>query len=1087
MTNQQSPLDSLNMRRERRPLASLDELNRTLAALEDHLRSRKYNEENTPLPAQSGAEPMQDLQHQAGFSPQDYAAQPAQKASTADNPHQHALAEIAEELQRLRAIDELKQAAAISDHLQTSGSSHQPLSSAERFIAGTSRYTGNISQSDNTDRIMRRDFEELKRTVETLAREETLRRMSHRWDALDERFDNFAQEQSEKLQAQQAIDPALDAISTRLEDIRRMIVQLPDDQNRSLQQLDERLNEISRAILAASYQRPQAEEARIAEELDRRFAALTDYLDEQYQNSLHKNALNDDRFIEALENRLDHITRQVSEQTAFIQNTPVAEAADQQLLRNLEKQLAFITEHLGKPERLVPELAEIKPRLDEIERSIDISRDTVLNAAREAAEEAIRQAVHKSPAEETELARQLANDLKALEKLTRDTNAQNSRSFERVQDTLLKIADRLAQIEKGSLHKAPHLRPASLNIQENKERFINQFSFPEQDSAPFTGLNNALIRNNAGDEAAPAEKKSFLSGLAKAVRGKKPEAAPSADADDFYIDDADLQPEAGTGSLLSQTRPLKTSEQSEHIPAAQTLAAMPDLNAIIRRVRDEQRGRNAGMSSQDGGKAELISAARRTLQAAAEETGRLRDQDEPAETGNTPCKDDLCAGAEPVAEQNKPKRSLRKPLLLAICAIIMAGTGLQLGHSYLAERDSFLTKQQPDASRNQPAITQPAAKKSGQPLPAQPLSAKPLSVMPAKPDIASAPEQEKLAQLPAQPAVLMPDSAQKPDNITTQAISPKETAAATPEPEVREKAEEKAETAVEKLKPIPAIAPEAGPDALRKAAENGDARALYAIGVRYTDGIGVTSNFTEAAKWYELSAERGFAPAQYRLGNFNEKGLGMPRDIAKAAGFYEQAAKQGNASAMHNLAVLHAMGTDGKADNLAAAKWFFKAAELGIKDSQFNLGILAAKGLGMPQNLEESYKWFALAADAGDADAAEKRDQIAKSMRPDQLERATKLVRLWKPKPLIEEANNVTIPADWNDEKTVTTASVDMKKAVRNIQLILQKNGYDTGAADGLMGAKTRHAIAAFQKDNGMKATGEVDQRLVEALLAKNS
>ena len=60
-----------------------------------------------------------------------------------------------------------------------------------------------------------------------------------------------------------------------------------------------------------------------------------------------------------------------------------------------------------------------------------------------------------------------------------------------------------------------------------------------------------------------------------------------------------------------------------------------------------------------------------------------------------------------------------------------------------------------------------------------------------------------------------------------------------------------------------------------------------------------------------------------------------------------------------------------------------------------------------------------------------------------------------------------------------------MKKAVRNIQLILNKNGYDAGSADGVMGAKTKAAIAAFQKDNGMEATGEVDEKLVRKLLAK--
>jgi len=59
-----------------------------------------------------------------------------------------------------------------------------------------------------------------------------------------------------------------------------------------------------------------------------------------------------------------------------------------------------------------------------------------------------------------------------------------------------------------------------------------------------------------------------------------------------------------------------------------------------------------------------------------------------------------------------------------------------------------------------------------------------------------------------------------------------------------------------------------------------------------------------------------------------------------------------------------------------------------------------------------------------------------------------------------------------------------MKKAVQNIQLILNKNGYDAGGADGMIGQKTKNAIMAFQTDNSMKATGEIDEQLVKVLLA---
>ncbi len=269
---------------------------------------------------------------------------------------------------------------------------------------------------------------------------------------------------------------------------------------------------------------------------------------------------------------------------------------------------------------------------------------------------------------------------------------------------------------------------------------------------------------------------------------------------------------------------------------------------------------------------------------------------------------------------------------------------------------------------------------------------------------------------------------------------------------------------------------------MREAAEAGDTKALFELGSRYADGRGVKQDMGQASVWYGKSAELGFAPAQYRIGNLYEKALGVERDITRAKTWYQLAAEQGNASAMHNLAVLHAMGADGTPDNQSAARWFRSAADLGVKDSQFNLGILAAKGVGMPRSLEESYKWFALAAKSGDSDAASKRDEIANALTPDQLMQAKAAVELWKSAPVDPEANSVEIPESWQVDDGAT-AGIDMKKAVGNIQRILNKNGYDAGGADGVMGEMTKSAIMAFQRDNDMTPNGLVDEKLVRALL----
>ena len=268
-----------------------------------------------------------------------------------------------------------------------------------------------------------------------------------------------------------------------------------------------------------------------------------------------------------------------------------------------------------------------------------------------------------------------------------------------------------------------------------------------------------------------------------------------------------------------------------------------------------------------------------------------------------------------------------------------------------------------------------------------------------------------------------------------------------------------------------------GPPALRQAAATGDAKAQYEIGLRYTNGSGIKRDMTQAAEWFSRSAAQEFAPAQYRLGSLYEKGLGVERDLVSASNWYRRSAELGNARAMHNLAVIHTMGADGNPDMAQALDWFNKAANKGVKDSQYNLGILYGQGMGTVQNLAESYKWFALAAKTGDVDSIKKRDEVANVMDPKNLEKARLTVDEWRPEPLDQSTNRVTIPEEWRQDSA--TASIS---AVKQAQSLLNKLGFDVGTPDGLMGPKTRRAIMGFQKKAGLAQTGIVDAELVKAL-----
>lgn len=845
-------------------------------------------------------------------------------------------------------------------------------------------------------------------------------------------------------------------------------------EHNALHHIDGRLNEISRALIATNkLQRPSREEAERMDRIEKRLAALTAQLDSAFTredsdalfrrlgelsqriDALQANASLPEQMVdqlacqvqllatqigkvvenlsrsdyrrvearlEAISERLDaaerrahehhpavldQIDRRFAELTerldAHYASRYGASSADSEAIHNLEQQIASIAQHLAQPSR---ELSEIRPRLDSIERSLHSNREIVLDAAREATESVVARMLQHGPKGETAIAQQLAADMKALETLARNADDRNTKTFEAVHDTLTQVVERLAGIEKEMSAK-PATSPAPIKTPV--------FSSP----------------------AAPAP--------VKFPQVEKAAAHTSRPHEPFFKSDfASLKPARRENPVHTQPPAVKPDVKSGPRAGDETVL---DLNSIMKRVREERRQQEDGSEAPKTAttsKVDFITAARRAAQLAATQSEQIeKDAAAPTEKKKASIADIL--------------HRQRKPILFAIGAVMIAIAGLQVGTAFL-NRDSDIDPAV-NVAAEKPAAIDMARTGGIQTIPTTINRAATLPT-PQMPSLqAESTVDDKMPALPPEPQA----SAQ---------FSPPETEqTAAPEPKKIE---------------IPSIPEEAGPAALREAAAKGDMRALFEIGNRYMEGRGVAANVKEAAKWYQLAADQGFAPAQYRIGSFNEKGLGMARNLKKAKNWYQLAADQGNASAMHNLAVLFATGTNGTPDNAAAVRWFTEAAELGVKDSQYNLGILAAKGLGMPVNLEESYKWFALAANAGDKDAAEKRDQIAKALKPEMLARAKGAVELWKAKPLDDAANSIDVPDAWTEAKPLSTSSVDMKKAVRNIQLILQKNGYDTGTADGMMGAKTRTAISAFQKANGQEPTGEVNQKLVQLLLEKN-
>ncbi len=190
-----------------------------------------------------------------------------------------------------------------------------------------------------------------------------------------------------------------------------------------------------------------------------------------------------------------------------------------------------------------------------------------------------------------------------------------------------------------------------------------------------------------------------------------------------------------------------------------------------------------------------------------------------------------------------------------------------------------------------------------------------------------------------------------------------------------------------------------------KAAESGNAKAQFNLGLLFARGQGITPNDDKALQWWQLAEKNGNTHASKMLGLLYNLGRGVGRSEAEAIKWYEQAAQTNDTDALYNLAILYfngrgvelnyaksaqylktlALDNDAEAQNLYASlflegkgvafspptaiTWFQRAANQGNVNAMFNLASQYRSGNGVPQDDKKALYWYKQAAQANFAAA----------------------------------------------------------------------------------------------------------------------
>jgi TPR repeat protein len=175
-----------------------------------------------------------------------------------------------------------------------------------------------------------------------------------------------------------------------------------------------------------------------------------------------------------------------------------------------------------------------------------------------------------------------------------------------------------------------------------------------------------------------------------------------------------------------------------------------------------------------------------------------------------------------------------------------------------------------------------------------------------------------------------------------------------------------------------------------------------------------------------------------------------------------EAAGHGHVQAQFALADSYMNGRGVAAEPTWAAVWYRRAALGGHKDAAFQLALIEIAGRGAPADTVDAYKWLTIAEGAGHAEARRYRSALKARLSDAERQRAEAEARAFAP---------AVVRVNYSDEPTILF-----------VQYALARRDYDPGQIDGRIGDRTRAAIAAYARANGLDGAASVTPALVDAL-----
>lgn len=157
-----------------------------------------------------------------------------------------------------------------------------------------------------------------------------------------------------------------------------------------------------------------------------------------------------------------------------------------------------------------------------------------------------------------------------------------------------------------------------------------------------------------------------------------------------------------------------------------------------------------------------------------------------------------------------------------------------------------------------------------------------------------------------------------------------------------------------------------------KAANMGDKKAMFQVGLCYENGIDVKEDREEAFSWYLKAAKAGYAAAMGKVGYMYMEGIYADDDPVLGLKWVEKGISLKDPYCIYTLGKCYEEGTGLDEDINKALQWYEKAAEFGSIDAMNELGMLYYEGGYFDKDVDNAIMWYKKAADLGDTEAMKK-------------------------------------------------------------------------------------------------------------------